>query len=204
MGTEDPSAAGESTGGGVPAGWYPVQGGNQRYWDGTAWTDHVAPAPGSPPGPKPPGPAAQPGSGFPPGVGDAGPAWNNPQGQVPFGQPPVPFGVADPTAVTADDRTMATVLHVLGLFTGFIGPLILWLVKKDESLFVDAHGKTALNFHLSMFIYWMVAVITIFFLIGFLLLPVLLLLNIIFPIMAAVAANRGERYTYPLSIPFFS
>ncbi|MEM7273791.1 MAG: DUF4870 domain-containing protein [Actinomycetota bacterium] len=203
MGTGDEFEGGQpggQAGGAAPAGWYPVDGGGQRYWDGSAWTEHIAPAPGATP--PAPAPAAQPGSGFPAGVGDAEPAWGATPGQVPYGQSPAAY---PPGAIAAssDDRSMATILHVLGLFTGFVGPLILWLVKKDESPFVDAHGKTALNFQFSMLIYWAVTFIAIFLLIGLLLIPVLMVIGFVLPIIAALAANKGEMYSYPLSIPFF-
>ena len=107
-----------------------------------------------------------------------------------------------PDDITSDDRTSAILVHVLGLLTGLFGVLILWLVKRDDSSFVDAHGKAAMNFHLSLIIYWFVSFIAALVLIGFLMMLVLLVLQVLFPILAAVAANRGERHTYPLTIPF--
>lgn len=95
---------------------------------------------------------------------------------------------------------MGMLVHLLALFTGFIGPLVLWLIKKDESAYIDYHGKEALNFQITMFIAFLVAFVLVFVLIGFLLLPLLFLGNIIFPILAAVAANRGEYYRYPISL----
>ena len=105
---------------------------------------------------------------------------------------------------TADDRSMALLCHVLGIFTGFLGPLILWAGKKDQSRFVDHHGKQALNFQFSMLLYWVVAFFSIFLLVGFFLVPVLMVLGIVLPIIAAVAANKGEMYRYPLTINFFN
>lgn len=209
----------------APAGWYPIDGGGQRYWDGAAWTEHIVPAPD----PTPPGPAAAPGypggsgpqpspqglgdrplsgapgAGFPPGVGDPQPVWGAAPG-VPYGQsqPAPAYGQGGVVPSTADDRSMALLCHVLAIFTGFLGPLIVWAIKKDQSRFVDYHGKQALNFQFSMLLYWVVAFFSIFILVGLLLVPVLMLLGIILPIMAAVAANRGEMYQYPLTIKFFS
>ena len=67
----------------------------------------------------------------------------------------------DPTApvpsnVTQDDRTMGLLMHVGGIFTGFILPLVLWLVKKDQSRFLDDQGKEALNFQLNLLAHAMI------------------------------------------------
>jgi uncharacterized protein len=99
-----------------------------------------------------------------------------------------------------DDRTMAMIGHLLGIVIGFLGPLIIWLVKKDQSAFVDDQGKEGLNFQITVFIGWMVAFVTSFILIGFLLYPVLLIANVVLCILAGVAANKGERYRYPFAL----
>lgn len=97
---------------------------------------------------------------------------------------------------------MAMLIHVLVIFTGFIGPLIIWVMKRDESAFIDRHGKTALNFSITLTIGYFVSAILILVLIGILMILVLLVVGIVFPIIAAMAANRGDEYTYPLTIPF--
>jgi uncharacterized Tic20 family protein len=180
----------QNAGGGnpsAPAGWYPVDGGQQRYWDGAQWTEHTAPLP--------PTDAPQPGG---PDPGSAADPFGAPAGA---GYEPMPFGAPAPAgAITSDDRTMALLAHLLAIFVGFFGPLIIWLIKKDQSPFVDEHGKEALNFQISMFIYWIVAFISLLVLIGLVLIPILFLMQIILPIMAAVAANRGDSYRYPLTI----
>lgn len=109
--------------------------------------------------------------------------------------------------VTADDRNMGMLCHLLGIFTGFLGPLILWLVKKDESKFVNYHGREALNFHITVFLVSMASIFVIIPLsivgIGFLLMPILFvipILALIVEIMACVAANRGEWYRYPFCL----
>jgi uncharacterized protein len=122
-----------------------------------------------------------------------------------------------------DESQYAMFLHLsalAGLIIGFffLGPLILWLVKKDESPFVDRHGRTALNFHLSVLVYMVaagllmlvVAVATLG--IGLLvLLPVFIIVAIAamvaviaLPIVACLRAQAGQEYTYPLSIRFLS
>lgn len=103
----------------------------------------------------------------------------------------------------ADARLMATLIYVLSFFTSLIAPLIIWLIKRDESPFVDRAGKNYLNFLLSYLIWITVASITIFIIIGIIILPILLLLNFIFTIVAAVKVYNGEDYLPPLSIRFF-
>ncbi len=167
--TEDPSN--------VPAGWYPTPDGQQRYWDGAAWTEHIAPgAPQSP-------------TAF--GAVDPGPGSS-------VGAPP-----------NSDERTMGMLAHLLGLVASFIGPLIIYLVKKDESPFVRDQAAEALNFSISMAIFFtayaIVSFILVFVLVGILLLILMPFLAIgvaVLHIIAAVAANRGEYYRYPLTIRF--
>lgn len=113
----------------------------------------------------------------------------------PDNQPPIP---------TQDERTMGMLCHLLGILTGFVGPLILWLVKKDESAFIDHHGKEALNFQITYILVALGASAVIFVLcflvIGFFLLPVLFVLPIlviIAGIIACISANNGEWSRYP-------
>lgn len=87
-------------------------------------------------------------------------------------------------------------------FGNIIVPLILWLVKKDEYPFVDHHGKEALNFNISMTIYAAISALLGIILIGFILLAVLLVLDIVYIIRATIEANKGEYYRYPLTIRF--
>lgn len=98
---------------------------------------------------------------------------------------------------------MAMLIHVTAIFTGFIGPLIVWLIKKDESPFVDRHGKTALNFQFTLLIAYFVSAILVLILIGILTFLACLIMGFVFPIIAALAANKGQEYTYPLAIKFF-
>ncbi|MGW7887026.1 DUF4870 domain-containing protein [Staphylococcus xylosus] len=103
----------------------------------------------------------------------------------------------------ADARLMATLIYVLSFFTSLVAPLIIWLIKRDESPFVDRAGKNYLNFLLSYLIWITVASIAIVIIIGIIILPILVLLNFIFTIVAAVKAYNGEDYLPPLSIRFF-
>jgi uncharacterized protein len=100
-----------------------------------------------------------------------------------------------------DDRMMAMFCHLGGLLGSILVPLIIWLIKKEESSYIDYHGKEALNFQITMLIGHVVAGVTICLTFGMLNLAVWVL-ALVFSIIAAVAANRGERYRYPISIRF--
>lgn len=103
---------------------------------------------------------------------------------------------------TKDERTMAMLCHLLTFVAGFIGPLIIWLVKKEESPFVDDHGKAALNFQISLFIYMMISVVLMLVIVGIFTAMALGLLSVVCTIIAAVRAHNGEHYKYPLAIRF--
>ncbi len=115
-----------------------------------------------------------------------------------------PSGGQVVNGVTSDERTMSLIAHVGAIFSGFIAPLIVWALKKDESAFVKHHATEALNFQLTLLIGWLIVFVLSFVLIGLLLLPVLLILQILFPVLAAMKANNGEGYNYPLSIKMVS
>lgn len=87
-------------------------------------------------------------------------------------------------------------------FGNIIGPLVVWSMKKEEFPSVDTHGKESLNFQLSFTLYLFVAGIMIFIVIGFVLLPALIIMQIVFVIIATVKADKGEFYRYPLTIRF--
>jgi uncharacterized Tic20 family protein len=85
-------------------------------------------------------------------------------------------------------------------FGNILGPLVLWLVKKDEYPLVADQGKEALNFQISMTIYYLIAAVLILVIIGIVLLVVLGVFSLIMTIIAMIKANSGERYRYPLAI----
>ncbi len=104
---------------------------------------------------------------------------------------------------------MAMLCHLLS-FVGLLGvplgnilgPLVLWLIKKDEDPLVDETGKEVLNFQISASIYGIVCILLAFIFIGFLLLPILLIVVIVYTIIGATKANEGELYRYPFTIRF--
>ena len=119
--------------------------------------------------------------------------------------PPLPSSVN----AIVNARTWSALCHasaLLGVFLHFPGhllaPLIVWLLKRDESPEIDAHGKEAVNFQLSMLLYNIIAAVFCLVLIGFLILPILWVLNAILVIIAAIKASDGEFYRYPMTIRF--
>ena len=119
--------------------------------------------------------------------------------------PPLPVsGSAVPSM-----RTWSALCHasaLLGVFLHFPGhlipPLIIWLAKRDESPELDAHGKEAVNFQISMLIYNAVAAVFCLVLIGFVFLAILWVLNAVLVIVAAIQASDGKFYRYPITIRF--
>ncbi len=95
--------------------------------------------------------------------------------------------------------------QLIGLFiplASIVAPLILWQIKKDEDPRIDQHGKEVVNWEISLFIYSVIAGLLCFILIGFLFVPILLLMYVIFAVMGGVKANNGEFWQYPLTIRF--
>lgn len=101
---------------------------------------------------------------------------------------------------TSEERTMGMLSHLLGIFTGFLGPLIIWLIKKDQSAFVADQGKEALNFQITMLIVWIGGVVLSIIYIGLLIMLAAFACSVIFGIMGTMAANRGEVYRYPFAL----
>jgi uncharacterized Tic20 family protein len=95
---------------------------------------------------------------------------------------------------------------LLGVFLHFpghlLGPLIVWLAKRDDSPELDAHGKESLNFQISMLLYNAIAVVFCLVLVGFFFLAVLWVLNAVFVIVASIQASEGKFYRYPMTIRF--
>jgi len=118
--------------------------------------------------------------------------------------------VNSPNQVDPESRTWGMIAH-LSTFSGYIvpfgnvvGPLVVWLMKKDEMEFVDDQAKEALNFQISILIYIVVSLVLFLVIIGIFLLAAVLIFDLIVTIMAAVKANEGVRYRYPLKITFIS
>jgi len=105
-------------------------------------------------------------------------------------------------APTVDERSWAMGCHLLALVTHFVGPLIFWLVKRESSAFIDEQGKEAVNFQLSILLYTVIAYISVFFIIGVLLLPAVWIFDLVCVIVAAAKAYNGANFRYPACIRF--
>ena len=113
-------------------------------------------------------------------------------------------------ATDQEERNWAVVAQ-LSAFVGYLvpfgnigAPLIVWLIKRDESEFIESHSRESLNFQISMTLYLVIAGILVWLLVGFILLPLLVLLNVIVVVLAALKASRGEFYRYPFCIRLVS
>ncbi len=104
----------------------------------------------------------------------------------------------------ADEKLWATLIHVGGILFGPLPALIGYLVLKDRGPFIRHHTATALNFQITLLIAYIVGSILIIVVVGLLILLAAWILAIVFGIMAAIAANKGQMYTYPLTIKFVS
>ncbi len=111
---------------------------------------------------------------------------------------------------TPDERNIALLAHLGTFFGGFIVPLVIWLVKKDESKYISEHAKESLNFQVSLIIYLVGSVFV--FLISFLVFGIFLImmvaigisiLSLVATIIASINASQGKFFKYPLTIRFF-
>ncbi len=103
------------------------------------------------------------------------------------------------TALCHASALLGVLLHFPG---HLLGPLVVWLVKRGDSPEIDAHGREALNFQISMLIYNLVAAVFCLILIGFAFLAILWVLNAVFVIIGATQASEGKFYRYPMTIRF--
>ena len=134
-----------------------------------------------PPSPQEPAPSSIPASALP-------------AGNVALGQG---------TLSVADEKTMGMLAHILGGVTNFLGPLLIWLIKKDESPFVNDQGKEALNFQITVGIGFVVSFILWIVTGGcasLLLTPALWIGSIIFGVLGGLEANKGIVYRYPFAL----
>ncbi|SCS69070.1 DUF4870 domain-containing protein [Staphylococcus caeli] len=109
----------------------------------------------------------------------------------------------DPNAfpnVSQNDKTMAMLIWILNIFTGFIGPLIIWLMKKDESEYLNKQGKNYLNYAISYSIYIIASLILTIILIGYIPLFILSVAGFVYAIIGIITVNKGEDFVVPLTI----
>jgi len=123
---------------------------------------------------------------------------------------PKPANIQSGPRLSREARNWGMYTH-LAAFAGFIipfgniiAPLIIWLTKREDYPFVDRQGKEALNFQISMTIYFFVAILLAFIIIGFILIPILVIVWIVCVIVASLKAQEGESYRYPFTIRFLT
>ena len=100
---------------------------------------------------------------------------------------------------TSDERTMAILSHALALVAPVLAPLIIYIIKKDESKYVAEHAKESLNFQLSMFICFMISFVLMIIIIGIFLMFALGILSFILVIIASVKASDNKLYRFPFN-----
>jgi uncharacterized protein len=158
----------------------------------------------SDPSATPPPPASIPSGWYPDGQGGTrwwdGAQWGPPASAP--GSVPATIPDATPAATTGvqDEKTLAILAQVLGIFTGFLGPLVIYLVARPDQPFAKHHAAEALNFQITVTIALFVSAILMLVLIGLILLPVVVIGAFVLEIIAAVAASRGEWYRYPVNL----
>jgi uncharacterized Tic20 family protein len=109
---------------------------------------------------------------------------------------------------TQSERDWAMFCHLSAFagyffpFGGIIGPIICWISRKDESAWIDANGKSSLNFQISLLLYMVLAVPLCFIIIGIPIIVFLIILKVVCIIIASIRAAKGEVFKYPISIPF--
>ncbi len=110
---------------------------------------------------------------------------------------------AVPEPVPSESRGWATAAHLIPLIgLGFIAPLVIWLMKREEDPFVEYHAREALNFQISLIIYVIGSIVLMFVLIGFILIFAVLIFALVVTIIAGIRAANGEFYRYPLTLRF--
>ncbi|MBN1942677.1 MAG: DUF4870 domain-containing protein [Phycisphaerae bacterium] len=127
--------------------------------------------------------------------------------------PPTAGSIAPPPAeprdveTNNDARTFAMLCHLTALaslvgvpFGNILGPLVMWLVKKNDFAFVDEQGKESLNFQITVIIALAICIPLIFIIIGIFLALAVGITSLIFVIIAAVKTSNGEHYRYPISL----
>ncbi len=130
------------------------------------------------------------------GSSPATPAYSQP----PAAGAPGPFSPLVGRPLTSDETLWSMLSHIGGIVLGFIAPLIVMLTKGNESPYTRYHAVEALNFQITIAIAWVATFILSFLIIGIIFVPVVIIANIAFCIIAGLAANKGETYRYPVTI----
>lgn len=106
----------------------------------------------------------------------------------------------DITVPSNDEKNIVTITHLGGILFSFIPALVVWLLKKDDSEYIAAETKEALNFQITVLLAQFVAYVLMLILVGFLLLGIIWVINVVFCIIAATSSSKGEHYLYPFTL----
>ena len=98
-----------------------------------------------------------------------------------------------------DERIAATLAHLLTLICGFIAPLVIYLIKKDDSQYVAEHAKESLNFQITIFLGYIIGFLTLIILIGIPILMLLGIVHLVLVIVATIKASENKMYRYPIN-----
>lgn len=117
------------------------------------------------------------------------------------GMPPPPPPQRPSGGNGLSENNLAMIAHLSPIVSGFIGPLIVWLIKKDDPQagFVVGEAKEALNFQLTVFLALVISGLLTIVVIGGLLMPAIVIANIVFCVIAGLKANEGQPYRYPVT-----
>lgn len=96
-----------------------------------------------------------------------------------------------------EERMLAAAIYLISFFTAFIGPLVIWLIKKDESSYIDYHGREYMNFFISYTVYTLLSGILVILLIGIFMLWAVGIIAVIFTLVGALKAYEGKEYRIP-------
>ena len=112
--------------------------------------------------------------------------------------------------ISKEERNWAMLAHLSGLLAfatligGVLGPLVMWMIRKDDMNFAADQAKEALNFQITVFVAGLIAGVMCLILIGFALLGILVIVDLILMIIAAVKASEGVSYRYPFNLRLIS
>jgi uncharacterized Tic20 family protein len=115
--------------------------------------------------------------------------------------PPNPYQSASQLS-PSDEKMWSVIVHVLGIFFQVVPALVGYLVFKDRGPFVRQHTTAALNFQLTMLIAYVIGGVLSLILIGYFIIFAVAIVTLVFSILAAIAANNGQTYKYPLTYEF--
>ena len=103
---------------------------------------------------------------------------------------------------SSDDRVLGLLAHLLAIVPGIgiFGPLVIYLVKKGQSSFVEENAKESLNFQITMIIAFIISAILAVVMIGFLLMAILGVLEVVLVIVATIKASENKIYRYPFNL----